>query len=61
MRRKPRCYRIGIYWTEVGTVNEGGMEDEQSVEVDVRPTPRLMGLLQTLVQAMLTATKWILR
>lgn len=31
-------YRISIFWEEIGTVNEGGMEGERDIDITRKPT-----------------------
>lgn len=54
---KKQGFRIGIYWEEFGTVEEGGMNDDRSIVVAEKPTKRTMDRIEKALTEILTTPK----
>lgn len=48
-----KSYRVSVYWEEVGTPAEGGMEDEQQIEIHKKPTKGQMVMLRGAMEKLL--------
>jgi hypothetical protein len=43
-------FRVSVYWEEFGTVEEGGMNDEQTTTVKRKPTSQEMREIKRAIQ-----------